>query len=262
MMERTAPRGRAHLEDGELVRFLDGELASSERSVAEVHVAACGRCRTAHDRILARSARVSSALALIDDLGAGDGSVATRPTAIRRASGAGWLRAAAIGALILAMGGLVSPTVRAWIADGWAAFRTSVSGSSEPAADPGAQALGPGAARTRFVPRSGALLVRLENPPAAGTLTVETTGDGSGSVVFLSGSEEGILVLPAGLVIQNTPGSRADYRLLVPPDLTSVTAIAGTDTIAVLRPGSEGRRSWRIPLADRGRRPGSSRSSP
>lgn len=79
---------------------------------------------------------------------------------------------------------------------------------------------------------------------------MEISEDGSRSVVFLSRSEEGILVLPAGLVIQNAPGSRADYRLLVPPDLTSVTAIAGTDTLAVLRSGSERRGSWRIPLAD------------
>ena len=79
---------------------------------------------------------------------------------------------------------------------------------------------------------------------------MEISEDGSRSVVFMSGSEEGILVLPAGLVIQNAPGSRGDYRLLIPPNMTSVTAIAGTDTLAVLRPGSERRGSWEVPLAD------------
>ena len=249
MIERTSPGGSAHLEDGELVRLLDGELGPGERSVAEAHVAACGRCRIAHDRIAARTARVSSALALIDGVRARNGSEAIRSTEFRRAPGAGWLRAAVIAALVVAIGALGSSTVRGWIVEGWEAV-LGVSGSSEPAADPASGPPGPGAVRARFVPRSGALLVRLENRPAGGVLSVEISEDGSRSVVFMSGSEEGLLVLPAGLVIQNAPGSRADYRLLIPRDLTSVTAIAGTDTLAVIRPQPGRRGPWRIPLAD------------
>lgn len=86
--------------------------------------------------------------------------------------------------------------------------------------------------------------------PAGGVLTVETSQDDSGSVLFFSRTEDGILVLPMGLVIRNAPDSRADYRLVVPPSVASLTAIAGMDTLAVLQPGLGSRRSWRIPLAD------------
>ena len=233
-----------------MVRLLDGELGPDERSVAEAHVAACGRCRIAYDRIAERTARISSALALIDDIGARNGSEAILSTEFRRAPSARWLKAAAIATLVVAIGALGSSTMRGWIVEGWEAVLASVAGSAEPAADPISGPPGPGAVRARFVPRSGALLVRLENRAAGGVLTVEISEDDSRSVVFMSGSEEGILVLPAGLVIQNAPGSRDDYRLVVPRDLTSVTAIAGTDTLAVLRPGAGRRGSWKIPLAD------------
>lgn len=240
--------GEPHLEDGELVRLMDGELGAGERSIAEAHVAACGRCRIAHDRIAERTALVSSVLALIDDVRACNDAGAVRSTEFGRASRAGWLKAAAIAAMVVAIGALGSSNVRGWIVERWEAVLASVAGSSEPAADTVSGPPGPAAVRARFVPHSEALFVRLENNAAGGVLTVEISEDESQSVVFMSEAEEGVLVLPTGLVIQNAPGSRADYRLLVPPTVTTVTAIVDTDTLAVLRPWSEGRGSWSIPL--------------
>jgi len=238
--------GPVHLQDGELVRLLDGELASEERSAAEAHLRACDRCRLARDRIAERTARVSGALALMDRESAPSLSAAA-PAPDERSPR--WLRAAAIAALIITVGALGSSTVRAWIATRWEAVHSTVARVSESAGDHGPETLGMPAVRARFVPRSSALLVRLENRPAGGVLAVETSQDDSGSVLFFAGTDEGILILPTGLVIQNAPGSRADYRLVVPRQVTSITTITGADTLAVLSSGPEGG-SWRIPLAD------------
>lgn len=251
MIERIpVAGGEPHLEDGELVRLMDGELGAGERSIAEAHVTACGRCRVAHDRIAERTALVSSALTLIDDVRPRSDAATVRSTELRRASRAGWLKAAAIVAMVVAIGALGSSTVRGWIVERWETVLASVAGSSEPAANTVSWPPWPAVVRARFVPRSEALFVRLESRAAGGVLTVEISEDDSRSVAFMSGAGEGVLVLPTGLVIQNAPGSRADYRLVVPPTVTTVTAIVDTDTLAVLQPRSEGRGSWSIPLVE------------
>lgn len=242
---RSLHGGPVHLQDGELVRLVDGELASEERSAAEAHLRACDRCRLARDRIAERTATVSGALALMDR----DSAPSLPPAApAPEARSAHWLRAAAIAALIITVGALGSSTVRAWIATRWEAVHGPVAKVFESTGDRGPETFGT-AVRARFVPRSGAILVRLESRPAGGVLVVETSQDDSGSVLFFAGTDEGILILPTGLVIQNAPDSRADYRLVVPREVTSITTITGADTLAVLSSGPEGG-SWRIPLAD------------
>ena len=247
---RTPLGDRAHLEEGDLVRILDGELRPGNGSGPEAHRRSCAECREALDRIALRAARLSHALTLVDP-----STPVVRifdtpdsPSGTRSFRSIRWLRAAALAALVITAAALGSTTVRAWMVSGWSAVRAAVPGLGSPGEPVSSPAASPdhGIARAMFATRPGAFLVSLQNPPAEGSLTI-FADEGATVAELAYGADDGLLVLPDGITIRNARETTTDYRLAVPAAVESVTVIIGADTIGTLR-GDElrGGRVWRF----------------
>lgn len=206
----------AHLDDGALVRRLDGELESAEAGSVEAHLAACDRCRGELDAIGALSTRLSDTLPLVD---APVLSLPrSRPASPWHASPI-WRAAAAI-AFVAGLALAITP-VRAWIAErlGLGAERSAVetaapAGPAEPATAAGV--------RVTFIPTGERFRVLLTAPQRAGALRLETTPGDTASGEILGPDDADLLVLPDGLGIRNTAFSTADYRVVVPRDLAEI----------------------------------------
>jgi anti-sigma factor RsiW len=103
-----------HLDEGTLVRRIDGELLPDESADVEAHLAACADCRAELDRMAALAGSVKASLQLLDAASAGPSrrGVHARSRAWHRSPV--WQAAAAI-ALLAGLAIAIAP-VRAWIA--------------------------------------------------------------------------------------------------------------------------------------------------
>ena len=207
----------AHLDDGALVRRLDGELESAEARAVEAHLAACDRCRGELDAIAALSTRLSDALPLVDDPPVLP-LLRSRPASPWHAAPI-WRAAAAI-AFVAGLALAITP-VRAWIAErlGLGAERPAVetaapAGPAEPATATGV--------RVTFVPTGERFRVLLTAPQRSGALRLETAPGDTASGEILGPDDADLLVLPDGLGIRNTAFSTADYRVVVPRVLAEI----------------------------------------
>lgn len=240
-----------HLDDGALVRRLDGELDSVEAADVAAHLAGCDRCRAALDDLAALSTRLSGALPHVDP--------ASAPLAGRARRAAPWhaapfWRAAAAIALVAGIALAIAP-VRAWIA-----ARLGV-GPGRPAAEataPGdapARAPARGGVRVAFVPTGETFRVLVTAPQEEGALRLASApGDTASGEVVGAGTAD-LLVLPDGLGIRNDPFSTAEYRVVVPRDLARVEVrvagrVAWSGAAEALPAGGR-----RIDLSTDGRRP-------
>jgi hypothetical protein len=221
----------AHLDEGALLRRMDGELELAESAGVEAHLAACGRCRAELDEMAAVAGRVSSALRLIDVAP----QIGREPARERRAAAPPWhrsaiWRAAAVIALVAGLGLAIAP-IRAWVAErlGLAGDRNATTES--PTADPPATApTGGSSVRVAFVPAGDRFRILLATPQVEGALHLAAApGDtASGEIVGADGAD--LLVLPDGLGIRNHPFSTAEYRVAVPRRIASVVVeIAGRE---------------------------------
>lgn len=205
----------AHLDDGALVRRLDGELEPAEATAVEAHLAACDRCRAELDALAALSTRFSDALPLVD------APVLPLPRS-RPASpwhAAPIWRAAAAVAFVAGLALAITP-VRAWIAErlGLSAERpvetAAPAGPTEPATASGV--------RVTFIPTGERFRVLLTAPQRSGALRLETTPGDTASGEILGPDDADLLVLPDGLGIRNTAFSTTDYRVVVPRDVAEI----------------------------------------
>jgi hypothetical protein len=218
----------AHLDDDVLVRRLDGELDPGEPQAVEAHLATCLRCRGEYDELAQLSRRFSDAVPLVDAAPAWD---STRPArrfrpAPHRFGSPVW-RAAAALAFVAGLALAITP-VRAWIAerlgirpDGPAA-ESAPPDASAPAAIPA-----PSDIRIAFVPTGERFTIRVADRQATGALilSVAPSDTASGEILGTGGAD--LLVLPDGLGIRNAGTSTADYRVLVPRNLTRVVVVIG-----------------------------------
>jgi anti-sigma factor RsiW len=202
-----------HVDDGDLVRLLDGELDPPAAAAIRDHLAACDDCARTHDRLARRSESLAGMLdasaATLDPPPVAEGSPgaaaprrgrpsavadenrpardrglmrsAGRTGAVTREGRSRWWRVAAAVALLLGAG-LLAPPVRAWVADRIDDVRERIVG--EPPGEPtGADA-------------AGATVLRL---PAPGPrLVVESTRPGARSVLVVRrvAGEEAVLEVP------------------------------------------------------------------
>ena len=102
----------AHLDEGALVRRLDGELDPAEAADMETHLAACTRCRARLAEIASSADRLSSALRLIDP----EHSVEDTPHPADAWHDSPIWRAAAVVAFVAGLALAITP-VRAWISE-------------------------------------------------------------------------------------------------------------------------------------------------
>ncbi|HET9332573.1 MAG TPA: zf-HC2 domain-containing protein [Gemmatimonadota bacterium] len=219
-MTRTGSIGAPdrHLDDGALVRRLDGELEPGEAVAVEAHLADCDRCRIAMDSIAALSARFSHALPLVDAAPA-PGVVRVRRVTPWQASPI-WRVAAAI-AFVAGLALAIAP-VRAWVAEwlGMGGGRTAAE-SADPPDTPG-PAPDRGGVRVAFVPTGEEFRVLVTAPQEEGELRLESAPGDTATGEVVGAADADLLVLPDGLGIRNDPFSTGDYRVVVPRDLARV----------------------------------------
>jgi hypothetical protein len=226
-----------HLTDAEVLRYVDGEGADTERDGWSRHLDACDRCATEVDTLRAEDRlirdwleRASFEAGAVDRIAApavdrpdvapiGAGRKAARGVRSRP-----WLRAAVIVGLIA--GALATvPPVRAWVG-GWIAPMLS---SGE---EPSTEAVEPTTVDPqvlRFVPDAGPFTIAFETP-VEGTLRL-ARADGSEAVLTLTGRSEPV-VSPTGLRI-GAPGPGDDYELRLPARTTSVRLWIGRREVSV-----------------------------
>jgi anti-sigma factor RsiW len=214
-----------HVEDGALVRLLDGENADGERAEVETHLSDCGRC-AARLQELSRAAA-----ALTDALRAADAPAPRARPAPR------WgLRAAAALLVLAGVGGAVRP-VRAWIIQRAEALWDAVAGRNGSAIRPGAPGVAP-LASVAFAPSGDELTVEVTGHQGGGVLRIETVeGDTVAAIVRDGSGVEDLVVLPSGLRIVTGPTSRATYVIRIPAQLARVRVLVGEQAPLDYRPG-------------------------
>lgn len=240
----TDHTGSSHLDDGALLRWIDGEADAEERGRWRVHLDACPRCAAEADTLARSAGRVSAELARIGvppGFAYPDDS-ARRSVQRQRAIGSGdvWRRAAAVALLLLAPVVLVEPLragLSGWIADRWQALESLWAGpAAAPDAGPGAapesQPATPLAAPERstlwFRTTAGEFGVQIVSPQAGGTLTIRRTSGESGYFATPVGrSGEHPLVEERLIRIRNAAGSSASYEIGLPPSVERVVVRVG-----------------------------------
>jgi hypothetical protein len=244
-----APPADEHLDDGAIVRLLDGE--PGDRAAADAHLAACPVCAERLATLRRRSLNLGALLAR------GDFPVSATPrapaapvdelAARRAARGAPsrvWLRAAAVVALVVSAG-LFSSPVRAWIRDllgglGGAPVAVQPAPAPKPAPAPATEAR-PASARIQFTPGGDELTVEIAHAQAGGALVL-SAAPGAAASAEVRGpagtTPAALLVLPAALRIANEPGSVAEYHVAVPASVQRVRVHIGGGA-AVVVPAAE-----------------------
>ncbi|HEX9729498.1 MAG TPA: hypothetical protein VGA37_13410 [Gemmatimonadales bacterium] len=226
-----------HVEDGTLLRFLDGECHPGEHQAVALHRDACGRCATRLAQLSRRAQLTRQAIGLWD---------ADMRPALRVSFP--WRRAAVV-MVMLGIGGAVRP-VRAWIADGaravWMAVAgTTTDGDIVPPPDQPAVASG----LIRFEPAGTTFELTLPERQRAGVLRIEIAArpDAEAEVVGGSGAED-LMVLPTGLRIVSRAQSEASYTVRLPLQVEVVRVVfRDQPALTLLAAGSTTR--WEVDLA-------------
>ncbi len=206
-----------HLNDGELIRLLDGECSAEEQARIAGHLAMCPACAQGQEVLHRLASAVTAALVSGDELVR---SVRTP----RRTWRLGAVRAAAV-LLAVSVGVAAAnvPPVRAWLSARWTGLR----GLVRPRATPGTEA--PRSTTVRFVPTTRVFTIELVARQDRGVLTIDVSADTIASATVTSGGRgEELVVLPEGLRIVNRPDDKSSYEVRLPGPVTQVTVrIAG-----------------------------------
>lgn len=238
-----APPADEHLDDGAIVRLLDGE--PGDRAAADAHLAACPVCAERLATLRRRSLNLGALLTR------GDFPVPATPQApaapqtpaapvdelaARRAARAApsrvWLRAAAIAALVVSAG-LFSSPVRAWIRDLLGGMGGGAPVAVQPAPAPApvpATEARPASARIQFTLGGDELTVEIARAQAGGALVLSAAPGATASAEVRGPADTtpaALLVLPAALRIANEPGSVAEYHVAVPASVQRVRVRIG-----------------------------------
>lgn len=235
-----------HIDDGALVRWMDDECDRTERGTLVAHLETCSDCRGRLGTLRTRADRVRVLLQLTDTTRQGKGR--RRP----------WPLHAVAASLLLLAGGLLVEPVRAWVVDrvvgAWAAVTGGASETSQPAAAPQAPALPRPEGGVSFVPTGDVFTLEVSARQRTGTLSVSLVqGETARAVVRGGAGDEALVVLPAGLRIENDTDSEADYLIELPAGLAAVRVLVRGEPPRVLDPGT-GIAGWRLPLGKTGER--------
>lgn len=230
----------AHLPDGELVRLLDGELEAGERTRAEEHIVECPECRARLHTLKRRSTRLTALLSESDweappmprvEAKLREIEHTREPRAAARESRTPWLRAAAIIAVLLGAGLFATPlpaTIASWVAEQWVEL-TSPRLTAPTSVGETVSVQEAGQTRVQFAPEGAELTLEFATRQAGGAVTLRSADVElvSAAVVSSGGAGADLLVLPAGLRIQNTAGSTAEYTVVVPRRVRGVRVRIG-----------------------------------
>ncbi len=214
-----------HLEDGALIRFIDGEASAQERTGVEMHTVDCPACAARLAELRRLSVSLSAAFTAAD--------VSPRrfvyPPVLRRSRRSRIPLSAAAAAILLVVATIAAaaPPVRAWIRARWFELRggSSQQQGSAPQTPPNARHT-----TVRFVPRDAAFTIELTAPQSGGVLTVDVSEDTIATAVLSDGSAGGeeLVVMPMGLKIVNHQSTVASYVVRLPRTITEVTVHVGS----------------------------------
>ena len=245
-MNRISNPEAAHFDEGDIVRYHDGELEDGDRARVEEHLRACHACRDRVDLFGEQSSVVTETMSRADLplprlVRSRPARHTARPPRLRT-----WQRAAGI-ALVVGGAAFASQPVRAWMLDRWAGLRDMLPGSqppvpemaeeaapvsSEPLAPPNTLSIG-------FEPTTDSLVLRIATRQTSGEIQTQATDDVKFAAEIIGGGDETIAVLPNGLFLRNTAASTARYRLHIPAGIRVVViVIQGELPIRIDREGS------------------------
>jgi len=220
-----------HIDDGELVRYLDNELERDAVAVVRTHLAECGECQAKFDAIRGRSERFQLAMLSADDLPvatpADDIVASIAPNVTRRGIGWGW-RIAAMLAVVIGITLTVTPA-RAWLLERLGPVATLLGGSDDAAVspEPGVPVV---ASSVRFSASDTVLFVEFSVRPRGGGVSFDRgTSRTEVSAEVRSGSAtDELVVFGSGIRIVNSDTSTADYVVTLPTSIQFVEVrIAG-----------------------------------
>lgn len=231
-MIRSVTSDDKHIEDGDIIRLLDGECVPDEERLIRRHLLECDRCRREADELERLSRGFGFLLQRADLVPVPTDGTNRRPeeTAVTHALKPRWTRirilkaAAAVALVITAIG--VSPA-RAWLVDGWQAIRslfTEESAAPTQPSSPSETATAP--AVVTFTPRGPEFTIDVSSAQATGkiSLAIDSAPLASARVLGGDGSEE-LIVHRGGLRIVNTPTSSASYEIAVPRSVSTLELI-------------------------------------
>jgi anti-sigma factor RsiW len=263
----TVQSGNPHVDDGDLIRYVDGELTAGESCHVDVHLATCSACASRLDALQQQASRFSELVSQVEIAPVSDIRRARSLAEVERAASrrsrphfqqrAAWVRAAA--AILVAFSTVVGVSpLRAWVIERWhdlvdhlrPAGSIAPVAVSEDDAEPSV---------VSFVPAAQTFELRIEGAQKTGVVQLRA-GDNalaSAQVVGATGNES-LIILPSGVRITNDLRSSASYMITVPASVRLVVVHVGeTEPIIVPVDGVQPPWSTLLDLA-----PASSRLAP
>ena len=227
-------RGR-HLDDGDLIRLLDGECSPEEAEQIRAHIDNCPECKDNADTLTNASERFSSLLfelepsaprEVVQSSDASKASVRSRSHPFRFVSPRVLRAAAVLAAMVLVF---AATPARAWLVQGWEALRALVTAdNSESSVEAEVLEIARPEVSSviRFTPSGAAFRLEFLDRPAAGTLVLLFDSATTASAGIIGGDgTEGMILLPDGLRVGNSASSLASYEVRLPLSLSVVEVL-------------------------------------
>jgi len=231
-MIQPAAKDKRHMEDGDVIRLLDGECSQEEARLFRTHMHECEACRRMMDELRQLSEQFSSALQLTDEPPALSPPevVGTIRPPVPQPHWTRWRVTRAAAAIVMLAAALSATPARAWLAERWESLKSLVVGApvEQPETAPAPAQLRDPASVITFAPAGPEFTLRVMHAQAGGTLylTVDPTASASAGVIGGDGSEE-IVVLPNGFQIHNVATSTASYEVRLPDYLETLAVRIG-----------------------------------
>jgi len=249
MTSPDAPLG--HIDDGELVRYLDNELELAAVAQVRNHLAVCSECQVRLDELRARAESFHQAMASIDlpptatptvnDVVASTRSLPRSPTVSWR-----W-RIAAMIAVVIGITLSVTPA-RAWLLETIGSIRTVFQPTVQTPAPPAVVPVT--GSSVSFVVSDSVLFVEFAVRPRIGTLSLQRGTSETQVIAAMQGGagDDELVVFSDGVRVVNTIESASDYVVTLPIATVLVEVRVAGAVVARHRPDTSGA-VWSLELA-------------
>ncbi len=226
---------RTHLDDGTLVRWLDGECRSEEERLVAEHFEHCERCQQTAAELDRVSERLGGALLAFDDaVSRSKEETLVRSSIVRRF----FARLSRMPALVRWTAGAVALTlvvtaspVRAWLVAAWERITNEAEVVSEPDTA--------STYAVSFAPTDSLVVIALARTQETGVLWVIPDSGGRVSTRILGAGLDDAISIGGGVVrIANDSMSGASYEVIVPVSLAYIEIRVGERLVGRYRPAS------------------------
>jgi anti-sigma factor RsiW len=217
----TSESAALHVDDGDLLRFEDGELDASERARVITHLEVCARCSDRHVALVAIAARLHAVTHNVEmpaALAVPPWSRSRVSVLPRTAGRAGWVTAALA---LLAVAAAAATPVRHWISDRAEASRVSAARSTVDGPRPKrtVDSSASHAASLSFVPTSALLSIGLDARSGDSIEVRPTEREAVRVSARSTGGEPTLIVKPDRLGLVSAGQGVTVYTVDVPPNV-------------------------------------------